>query len=361
VLNPASGEITDFTADEAAERNDFLLIEDVIHDDRLKDGIVLAEDRLFPRETQSAEQNAGTETPQSEKPYRVGDEVYLDDEKYRIKWIMPGRVTLSLIKMEARKIIDLRDFKTEEFERLYRNDPRNFSGGKDISPNPEEESKARPPVPVGQNVLLPTVYDENGNFNRDGKRRRVTAAEPIGKYQIYTTKAVDSSDSLAWVMTASGRLMQWGTLNHWNTNENAIDQAFANAAWHVEESLNAPDQWTDYNSAAIVNRLNEADAHNAPIREARAARYEEENAARSEAREREARAREESFKYAVDEIGGALIRGERVDIPQGFDKNPLLALFDLYEIDVPLRTKGWIVSARPCRKSLPNAGAPLWA
>jgi hypothetical protein len=136
--------------------------------------------------------------------------------------------------------------------------------------------------------------------------------------------------------------MQWGTLNHWNTNENAIDQAFADAARNVEESLNAPDQWTDYNSTAIADRPDEADAHNAPIREARAARYEEAAAARSEAREREARAREESFNGAVDEIGGALIRGERADIPRGFDKNPLLALFDLYEINVPLRTKGWI-------------------
>jgi hypothetical protein len=42
----------------------------------------------------------------------------------------------------------------------------------------------------------------------------VTAAEPIGKYQIYTTKAIGSDDLLAWVMTDSGRLVQWGTLGH---------------------------------------------------------------------------------------------------------------------------------------------------
>jgi hypothetical protein len=104
VLNPIGGEITDFTADEAAERNDFLLIEDAIHDERLNDGIVMTSDRLSPLETRPADQNAGaeiadaapTQRPQSEQPYRVGDEVYLDDgANYRIERIEPDSVTLN--------------------------------------------------------------------------------------------------------------------------------------------------------------------------------------------------------------------------------------------------------------------------
>jgi N12 class adenine-specific DNA methylase len=304
---------------------------------------------------------------QAGKPYRAGDEVYLDDgNRYRIERIEPDSVMLQALGLDAGFIVAFRDLYTDDFERQLRGNifnqgvldrartatiaPESSSENQTLTPVPGDgsgaqempQSEDRASVPVGQNVLLPTVYDKNGNFNRDGKRRRVTAAEPIGRYQIYTTEAIDSTDLLAWVMTDSGRLMQLGTLNHLDADENALDRGFANAVRDVEESLNDTSRWVDYNSAAIADRLKEADEHNAPIREARTAQYDEEDAERAAAHEREKLEREKAFENAVDEIGGTIVNGERADIPSTFDKNPLLALFDLYEINVPLRTKGWV-------------------
>jgi N12 class adenine-specific DNA methylase len=213
-----------------------------------------------------------------------------------------------------------------------------------ISPSsePRQAINGKPStVEVGKNVLLPTVFDENGNYNRDGKRKRVTVAEPIGKYQIYT--GADSYGiPLAYVMTDSGRLVLWGQKDSYRLTEEYLDKDFSAAVHHVHEALKDKDAWVNYNSAAIADRLREADEHNAPVREARAAQYAKEDAARSEAHEAERRERKQAYDNAVDEIGNSLVRGERADIPREFDRNPLLALFDLYEINVPLRTKGWI-------------------
>jgi hypothetical protein len=144
-------------------------------------------------------------------------------------------------------------------------------------------------------------------------------------------------------MTDSGRLIQIGNLSDIEriTEEN-LDRYFVEAVTVVEKALKNPDEWVDFNAAAIVNRLQEADEHNAPIRIAREKEYEEQAAQRAADREMEAREREQAFNNAVVELGNALHRGERGDVSKEFDKNPLLALFDLYEIDVPLRTRGWI-------------------
>ncbi len=48
-------------------------------------------------------------------------------------------------------------------------------------------------------------------------------------------------------------------------------------------------------------------------------------------------------------------------IPRGFDKNPLLALFDLYEFPVPLSTKGWIfLFCRPFTTPVPTPCSKPW-
>ena len=195
--------------------------------------------------------------------------------------------------------------------------------------------------PVGQTVLMPTVFDENGNYNREDKRRKVKIAQPLGAHRIYTRDA-DYGKTEAYVMTSSGRLMYWSETDSYRFTEEHISRYAEDAERHVAEALKDPGKWVDYNAAATADRLEEAEAHNNPIREARSAQYEAEREARRAASEAEAKAREESFNLAVDDIGRALVGGERADIPKNFDKNPLLALFALYGVNVPLGTKGWI-------------------
>jgi hypothetical protein len=107
-LNPSTGEITNFTAEDAAGQSDSDLIMSVIEDGRLKDGIVMAEDRLAERAAQrtasheaETETTSASETGRAEKSlgYSVGQTVYLDDNRppYRIERIGP--------RMELRGIL----------------------------------------------------------------------------------------------------------------------------------------------------------------------------------------------------------------------------------------------------------------
>ena len=216
-------------------------------------------------------------------------------------------------------------------------------------PEPEESQgetsvPSHQPRAIGESVLLPTVYNDRGNLNREGKRKRVTVAEPIGKYQIYTTSDKSGIEQ-AYVMTDSGRLILWGSKDRRSLTEHGEDnitRSFTEAIKHVEETLRLSDKWVDFNAAAIANRLEEADKHNAPIREARELKYAEEAAARDIARKEEAKERDKAYNNAIDEMSRALVRGEHVEIPVEFDKNPLLGLMELYDVDIAPPTKGWI-------------------
>ena len=63
-----------------------------------------------------------SEKPETtEKPYRVGDEVYLDDgAKYRIERIMPDSVTVRALGLDSRFVIAFRDMYTDDFEKQLR-------------------------------------------------------------------------------------------------------------------------------------------------------------------------------------------------------------------------------------------------
>ncbi|MDR1511039.1 MAG: hypothetical protein LBS53_15565, partial [Synergistaceae bacterium] len=81
--------------------------------------------------TGDAEMTASPETPpqqaaeaartSTEKPYRIGDEAYLDDgNRYRIERIELDSVTLRTLGLDSRFVIAFRDMYVEDFERQLR-------------------------------------------------------------------------------------------------------------------------------------------------------------------------------------------------------------------------------------------------
>ena len=197
--------------------------------------------------------------------------------------------------------------------------------------------------PVGDMVLMPMVFDDYGQFERGDRRARVRIEESIGKYPVYSREHGGSASG--YLLTESGRLIRAGEYSRMaELTEEQVDSFYAQQCRLIESNLADPDAWADYNAAAVANRLEEADAHNIPVRAAREAGYQR---AREEQRVRDEAERlqqEAAFTAKVDGMGEAILHFERVDVELDHytDKNPLFSLFERHGVELPLATKGWV-------------------
>jgi len=211
------------------------------------------------------------------------------------------------------------------------------------------------PQRVGAGALMTPVFDD-GNFNRSGKKIRVTVEEPIGKYQIYSREEFDKK--AYYLLTASGMIdhtsgyfrdvwneetRKWE--NHRPT-EAELDEIMPRVAEVFEKQLADPKEWAKYQYAAILNRIDECEAHNVPVRKLREEESKLRAAEGEKQRQEEKRIREEKYDARVDEIATAIRSGKVIEV--AYDeyayggKNPVLDLFKLYGINIPLRTQGWV-------------------
>lgn len=114
----------------------------------------------------------------------------------------------------------------------------------------------------------------------------------------------------------------------------------------VERQFNAaienPDRYADLGFARILDRMEEARAHNAPIIERREAEYEQHQIERAEQERRRKEAAEKEYTQAIAKAEKALLAGETVSNPKINGKSLLLQLFREHNIELPLRTQGWV-------------------
>ena len=211
------------------------------------------------------------------------------------------------------------------------------------------------PQRVGAVVLMPPVFD-GGNFNRTGKRIRVTVEEPAGKYQLYSRE--EHGDTNFYFLTASGMVDRTSQYfrDEWSDEqrkwvgvrptEAQLDEILPQIAMRFESDMANPTKWAMYQHAAVLNRIDDAEAHNVPVRELREVEREQ----RREAAEQEKQEQERQFqvKYdsRIDEIAKAIENGEVISVGHNEytfgGKNPVLDLFRLYDVELPLRTQGWV-------------------
>ena len=208
---------------------------------------------------------------------------------------------------------------------------------------------------VGKNVLMPPVFADH-NFNHDGKKIRVTVEEPIGKYQIFSREEFEKKEH--YFLTASGMIDRtsqyfrdvWNEETHkWENHlptEAELDEIVAKVAERFEQDLADPAKFSLYQHAAVVNRLDECEKHNIPVRKAKDERQKQRSAEAEVKRQEEARQKQEKYDNRIDEIAKAIETGRSIAVPYkeyAFDgKNPVLDLFRLYDIKLPLRTQGWV-------------------
>jgi hypothetical protein len=209
-------------------------------------------------------------------------------------------------------------------------------------------AEVRDPRQVGEAVLM-TLLFEGGGLNRGNKRSRVKVEPTIGKYEIFSRDEGTPPylTNYLYAMTASGRLAMLGETERLkDLTEERLDEYILALADSFEKQLASPTEWADFTAAAFLDRIDEAEAHNAPVREMREAERQTESDARRERNKRLTDEKREIFDARVDEIAKAVERGERIKV--GYDagaydgKNPVLELFRLYGVDIPLRTRGWV-------------------
>ena len=114
----------------------------------------------------------------------------------------------------------------------------------------------------------------------------------------------------------------------------------------VERNFNAamenPNRYADLGFARILGRMDEAKAHNAPILEQRENERQQQRNERAEQERQREKAAEREYMEAVAKAEKALLAGEMVANPRIGDKSLVLQLFREHNIELPLRTQGWV-------------------
>jgi hypothetical protein len=112
------------------------------------------------------------------------------------------------------------------------------------------------------------------------------------------------------------------------------------------ESMTNPQRWADPCFAAILGCTEEAERHNAPIREAREQENRQRDAEREAKRVAEEQARQEKYGKAIKEAENKILNRQAVqnsDVKG--DKSLIMQLFREHDIAVPLKTQGWIINS----------------
>jgi hypothetical protein len=201
---------------------------------------------------------------------------------------------------------------------------------------------------IGLTILMPLLF-EDGNLNRENKRSRVKVEPPIGKYEMFSRDegTPPHQTNYLYMMTACGKLADLGEAERIkDLTEARLDDFILRNAAAFEKQLTEPAEWVDYTAAALLNHMDEAEAHNAPVKAMREARSQAEREARIERDKQLAAEKLAIFDARVDEIAKAIENGGNISVAYDAGayegKNPVLDLFRLYGVNLPLRTQGWV-------------------
>ena len=201
-----------------------------------------------------------------------------------------------------------------------------------------------------RDIFPPREKDENIVFAKDvyGKKHYYFRFYNEKGIELYTLQN-DNDSGRRIHIKCEGYMVDIGS--HYNLEERLEWLAGLDGGLKGEieslfnESVSNPNSWADIGFANILGRIEEAKAHNAPIREAR----EQENRRRDEERiakrVAEEQVAEEEYRQAIKKAETCIINKQTVlnDIIHG--KSLIMQLFRELGIAVPLKTQGWIINA----------------
>lgn len=111
------------------------------------------------------------------------------------------------------------------------------------------------------------------------------------------------------------------------------------------ESMADPNKWADIGFANILGRLDEANAHNILILEARELERERRDAEHIAKCEADMQAEREEYSQAIRSAEEKILKKQTVLNSDIQDKSLVMQLFREHDISVPLKTQGWIIKS----------------
>ena len=111
------------------------------------------------------------------------------------------------------------------------------------------------------------------------------------------------------------------------------------------ESISNLNRFADYGFANILDRVDEAKAHNEPIIEARERKREQEAKEHQANRLAEEAAAAAEYEQAIVNAEQSIRRKEKLLNTHIQGKSLIMQLFRKYGINVPLKTQGWIINS----------------
>ena len=122
------------------------------------------------------------------------------------------------------------------------------------------------------------------------------------------------------------------------TLSNLPDGIYGEIKKMFNKDLADPDKWADYGFARVLNRMEEAEAHNKPISEKRQQQRKEREAERI-AKEKAENQRNDKIVQKAEQD---LLAGNEIENVSVGKRSLILQLFRNYDIELPLQTKGWV-------------------
>jgi hypothetical protein len=171
--------------------------------------------------------------------------------------------------------------------------------------------------------------------------------------QLFKSKDSGNNPHSSVYAPCNGWMIPLDQETHIDEIVNKLKEGLNIHAWlteRFENQITDPEKWADVGIAEYLNRRDEADKHNAPIKTAMNEKRRQDD--EDWENERKAQEQEEITKYetcvanAVNAIrNNETVNNDDIVTRNGNVTSIILELMKIYKIDVPLKTKGWINSA----------------
>jgi len=204
----------------------------------------------------------------------------------------------------------------------------------------ERKSDVFPPDPAKENIVFAKdVYGEKHYYSR---------FDYEGIEFFVLNKQINESFRQVFVkcegfMLGIGQYQNIDGIKEWlESLENGLKSEVER---RFNESIANPERWVDIGYANILGRLDEANAHNAPIREARELERQLEKKQREEKRIADEEAEKAEYKQAISDAENKILNNQTVSNSDIHGKSLIMQLFREHGISVPLKTQGWVINA----------------
>lgn len=204
---------------------------------------------------------------------------------------------------------------------------------------PDEKYDDLFPPPEKKDVLAPGL---------DGKKHYYSEVHSDDGVALYTMKNKKPDPWTALYLLYDGWMINVGNLSdkearieEYKIGVPDYRQAMSD---RLDEALSNPEKWANPYFAKFLGRLEEAQVHNEPIREAREEQRRMERQEREQREEEQRRQEQQDYETAIQSAKISILGMQELMNTDIRNTSLILQLFREVGVEVPLKTQGWIKS-----------------